>query len=198
MHLPMCAVAANWVWIGRDGADLRAGGRAPGRGEGQDCDVPVTCADAPPAAPANGTAGTATGSSFGDTVTYDCDGNFRMVGSATSSCGADGEWTPAPTCECESHVLTYDLTGDYYIFAPVVDPFRAAAGENLPAINTLPFGPRHGWENTSHLLDIRPRSRGELERRAPTTTESPHTKRRERHIKSMASVFGMKCCPCWE
>ncbi|MBK6580485.1 MAG: hypothetical protein IPG17_30870 [Sandaracinaceae bacterium] len=110
---------------------------------GQDCDVPVTCASAPPAAPANGTAGTATGSSFGDTVTYDCDGNFRMLGSATSSCGADGEWTPAPTCECESHVLTYDLTGDYYIFAPVVDPFRAAAGENLPAINTLPFGPGH-------------------------------------------------------
>lgn len=108
---------------------------------GQDCDVPVTCADAPPGAPTNGTAGTATGTSFGDTVTYDCDGNFRLVGSATSTCGADGEWTPAPTCECESHVITYDLTGDYYIFAPVVDPFRAAAGENLPSINTVPFGP---------------------------------------------------------
>lgn len=108
---------------------------------GQDCDVPVTCADAPPPAPVNGTAGAATGSSFGDTVTYDCDGNFRMVGSATSRCGGDGEWTPAPTCECESHVITYDLSGDYYIFAPVVDPFRAAAGENLPAINTVPFGP---------------------------------------------------------
>ena len=108
---------------------------------GQDCDVPVTCAGSPPAAPLNGAAGAPTGSSFGDSVTYTCDGNFRLTGSATSTCRTDGTWSLAPTCECESHVLTYDLTGDYYIFAPVVDPFRAVAGQNIPEINTLPFGP---------------------------------------------------------
>lgn len=108
---------------------------------GANCDVPVTCAGLPPAAPVNGSAGMATGNNFGDTVTYTCDGNFRLVGSATSTCSANGTWTPAPTCECDSHLLTYDLAGDYYIFAPVVAPFRAAAGDNEPTINTLPFGP---------------------------------------------------------
>jgi hypothetical protein len=107
---------------------------------GQDCDVPVTCAGSPPTAPVNGAAGTPTGSNFGDSVTYTCDGSFRLTGSDTSTCGADGSWTPAPTCECDSHVLTYDLTGDYYIFAPIVDPFGAEVGQNIPAINTVPFG----------------------------------------------------------
>ncbi|MCA9573917.1 MAG: hypothetical protein H6726_05665 [Sandaracinaceae bacterium] len=108
---------------------------------GANCDTPVTCVGSPPAAPTNGSAGTPTGNTFGATVTYTCDGDFRLTGSATSTCGANGQWSAAPTCECDSHVLTYDLTGDYYIFAPVVAPFRAAAGENIAGINTLPFGP---------------------------------------------------------
>jgi hypothetical protein len=61
------------------------------------------------------------------------------VGNPTSVCGANGNWSPAPSCECESHIITYDLTGDYYIFAPVIQPFSATAGVNIPEINTQPL-----------------------------------------------------------
>ena len=108
---------------------------------GTDCDTPVTCSGSPPPAPANGSAGAPTGSSFGDTVTYTCDGNYRVTGDAQSHCGADGNWTPAPTCECEAHELEYEVTGDYYIFAPIIDAFRAEAGVNIDSLNTIPMGP---------------------------------------------------------
>ena len=43
-----------------------------------------------------------TGSSFGDTVTYDCECGFDLEGPQTLTCGKTGDWGIPPCCRSES------------------------------------------------------------------------------------------------
>jgi hypothetical protein len=84
---------------------------------GANCDMPVTCSGA--TAPANG-AVTASSATFGNTVTYSCNGGYTLAGTATATCQANGTFTgPAPTCtpsSCGTYTdVVYHATGTFAI-----------------------------------------------------------------------------------
>ena len=51
----------------------------------------------------NGIPGTPFNTTFRETVTYNCSSGYILLGSATVSCLASGNWSSRPTCTGKSH-----------------------------------------------------------------------------------------------
>ena len=57
----------------------------------------------PPAAPDNGQRGDTFNRTFMSSVKYSCNTGYKLQGSSTLTCMADGLWSPrVPTCNSES------------------------------------------------------------------------------------------------
>lgn len=64
---------------------------------GPNCDVPVDCGNLPN--PTNGIVQTGA-TTLGNDATYSCNSGYALTGSATRTCGTDGNWSAsAPTCD---------------------------------------------------------------------------------------------------
>ena len=51
--------------------------------------------------PVNGRVSLVEGTSFGDTAAYSCREGYSLSGTASRSCGADGQWSPSPAPTCQ-------------------------------------------------------------------------------------------------
>ncbi len=50
--------------------------------------------------PANGQVNTSSGTTFGSTATYSCDTGYKLSGSLSRTCRADGSWSNTiPSCQ---------------------------------------------------------------------------------------------------
>ena len=62
--------------------------------------------------PANGRVNDTSGTTFGQTATYNCNTGYNLVGNSTRMCQATGVWSgSAPTCE--GMLLLVELTIKY-------------------------------------------------------------------------------------
>ncbi len=65
--------------------------------------------------PTNGSVNTSSGTTYQQVAVYTCHTGYNVTGSNTSTCGADGMWTPAaPTCEREWSILIMSLYYSLY------------------------------------------------------------------------------------
>ncbi len=65
--------------------------------------------------PANGTVNAPSETTYQQIAVYSCHTGYNVTGSTTSTCGAEGKWTPAaPTCEREWSILIMSLCYSLY------------------------------------------------------------------------------------
>ncbi|XP_064386533.1 sushi, von Willebrand factor type A, EGF and pentraxin domain-containing protein 1-like isoform X2 [Halichondria panicea] len=100
-----------------------------------DCGAPPTIL--------NGTPGSLTRTTFGETVSYTCIDKYHISGSATVTCEASGSWSTRPTCSAICKDLNQIVNGDI-IFNPDTTPraegttavYSCVSGYQLSGVNT--------------------------------------------------------------
>jgi hypothetical protein len=119
---------------------------------------PVDCGGLP--APGQGSVSTAAGTTFGATATYSCEPGYGIVGGASRTCQASGNWSGnAPTCapgDCEGLLPPEDGT----VSTPSGTTLNAVAtyacndGHNLVGSATRTCQASGSWSGTAPMCQI--------------------------------------------